>query len=253
MPSVAELTAAYGNFMLAPRHGPNVCDVCFNLTNGYARCYACSRTPQCLDVVAPISYSVAHEQLHHVLAAYKRLQGRVAEQLGIELAAVLWRYLAAHEGCLAGAVGLERFPLATTVAAGTAERDATQPLRRVIGLIEPLRDRYVRLLQRTDSKVLPRQFDRCRFACREPLNGDPVLLIDDTWTSGASAQSAAAALKTAGAGAVVAVVIGRHLNRPWRANHARLGQLPMPFDWSCCARCDPARVSDSRRRAAPTL
>ena len=65
MPSVAELSAPYSNFMLAPRHGPGVCDVCFNLTEGYARCYACSRTPQWLDGVAPISYSVAHEQLHH--------------------------------------------------------------------------------------------------------------------------------------------------------------------------------------------
>ena len=42
--------------------------------------------------------------------------------------------------------------------------------------------------------------------------GADVLLVDDTWVSGASAQSAAAALKAAGARRVALVVIGRHLD-----------------------------------------
>ncbi len=67
MPTVAELTAVYGNFMLNPRRGPNVCGVCFNFTDGYDRCYACSHGELWLDAVCPISYSVAHEQLHRAL------------------------------------------------------------------------------------------------------------------------------------------------------------------------------------------
>jgi adenine/guanine phosphoribosyltransferase-like PRPP-binding protein len=39
-----------------------------------------------------------------------------------------------------------------------------------------------------------------------------VLLVDDTWVSGGSAQSAAAALKLAGARRVALVVIGRHVD-----------------------------------------
>jgi orotate phosphoribosyltransferase len=39
-----------------------------------------------------------------------------------------------------------------------------------------------------------------------------VLLIDDTWVSGASAQSAAAALKAGGARRVALVVLGRHVD-----------------------------------------
>jgi orotate phosphoribosyltransferase len=42
--------------------------------------------------------------------------------------------------------------------------------------------------------------------------GAGVLLIDDTWVSGASAQSAAAALKAAGARRVALVVLGRHVD-----------------------------------------
>ena len=72
MPTVAELTEPYGNFMLGPVRGPGVCEVCLTFTDGYPRCYTCARTPRALDVLAPISYSVAAGQLHHVLAAYKR-------------------------------------------------------------------------------------------------------------------------------------------------------------------------------------
>jgi orotate phosphoribosyltransferase len=38
-----------------------------------------------------------------------------------------------------------------------------------------------------------------------------VLLLDDTWTTGASAQSAAMALRRAGAASVATVVLGRHV------------------------------------------
>ena len=42
--------------------------------------------------------------------------------------------------------------------------------------------------------------------------GMDVLVVDDTWVSGGSAQSAAVALKLAGAGRVAIIVLGRHVN-----------------------------------------
>ncbi|GAA1922385.1 hypothetical protein GCM10009716_33650 [Streptomyces sodiiphilus] len=68
------------------------------------------------------------------------------------------------------------------------------------------------------------------------LRGENVLLIDDTWTTGHHAQSAAAALKSAGAGSVAIVVLGRHLNRTfgdteWLVEQARLRS----FSWDACA------------------
>lgn len=44
------------------------------------------------------------------------------------------------------------------------------------------------------------------------VGGADVLVVDDTWVSGGSAQSAAAALKLAGAHRVAIVVLGRHIN-----------------------------------------
>src|SRR6202035_4261528 len=101
----------YENFLLGPRPDDGVCVTCFNFTDGYQRCYACTRSEEWLDAVAPISYSPGHEQLHHVLAGYKRLSGGVARRWAAELAALLWRYLAEHEGCVAQAAGVDAFQI----------------------------------------------------------------------------------------------------------------------------------------------
>ncbi|HTP18961.1 MAG TPA: hypothetical protein VMJ65_05115 [Solirubrobacteraceae bacterium] len=250
MPSVRELSALYENVMLGPRRGSSVCGTCFNFTDGYARCFACDHGRLVLDAVAPISYSVAREQLHHALASYKRLDGDVARRLGASLAAILWRFIAEHERCLARAAGTDQFELVTTVPSGNQIRDERHPLRWIVGeLVGPTRDRHERLLRRSDAEVRPRTFSPDKFVATEPLKGRSVLLIDDTWTTGTSAQSAAAALRAAGAGTTAAVVIGRHLNREWHENDKRIRGIARPFDWSMCALCaEPTRSELSSGR-----
>jgi predicted amidophosphoribosyltransferase len=235
MPTVAVLSAPYGNFLLAPRRGPGVCEVCFDLTGGPPRCHHCARPDRAIATVTPISYSVAHEQLHHALAGYKRPPADVAQRFQLELAAVLWRHLERHEACLARAAGVARFPFVTTVPSSHAERDRTHPLRRIAGeLCGATRDRHRRLLSRTDAPATPRAVRADKFAA-QPLGGEPILLIDDTWTTGANARSAAAALTAAGAGAIAVLVIGRHLHRDYGDNRRRLAQLATPFNWETCA------------------
>jgi predicted amidophosphoribosyltransferase len=238
MPSVGELSALYENFMLNPRPGPEVCAACFNFTRGFERCYACAHIEQHLDALVPISYSVAQEQLHRALAGYKRLSGDVARRLTVELAAVLWRFVAEHERCVAQAADTNGFELVTTVPSSDSERDENHPLREIVGeLVGPTRDRHQRLLRRSGQPVPERTFDADKYETTRALEGQSILLIDDTWTTGVNAHSAAAALKQAGAGKVAAVVIGRHLNREWHANDRRLRGITRPFDWSRCALC----------------
>ena len=249
MPSVRELSALYENVMLGPRRGPSVCTTCFNFTDGYSRCYACDHGQSVLDAVVPISYSVAREQLHHALASYKRLDGDVARRLGAILAAILWRFLSEHEACVAGAANAKRFDLVTTVPSGDRARDERHPLRRIVGdLVGPTRDRHRRLLRRAQTEVPPRAFDATKFEVTgHEMRGQSILLIDDTWTTGASAQSAAAALKAAGAGPIAALVIGRHLNREWHQNDRRLRGIAQPFEWADCALCAEPLAPPRRR------
>lgn len=238
MAGVVELSDPYANFLLAPRRGDGVCRRCFNLTDGYDLCFACEHGGDSIDVVAPISYSVAGEQLHHALAGYKRLPAGWARTLTRQLAAVLWRHLGQHERCLARAAGVERFTWVTVVPSGAASRQPPHPLQEIVArLVEPTRERYAPLLRRTAHPVPPHSFSPDRFTAATDLAGEPVLLIDDTWTTGASAQSAAATLKKAGSGPIAVVVIGRHLNRGWGENDRRLRALSTPYDWSRCVCC----------------
>ncbi|MDQ6816356.1 MAG: hypothetical protein M3018_02980 [Actinomycetota bacterium] len=240
MPTVHELSAPYENYMLAPRAGPDVCRICLTFTDGFETCFACARREEraelYADAVAPISYSVAGEQLHHELANYKRLSGDVARRLTAQLAAVLWRFLDIHERCVAAAANTGEFKIVTAVPSGDRERDEGHPLRRIIGqLVSPTRDRHERLLRRSDLHAESREFSPDRYIASRQLDGEPVLLIDDTWTTGANAQSAAATLKAAGSGGVGVVVIGRHIKRDWHDNDRRLRALPRPFSWDHCA------------------
>lgn len=248
MAAVSDLSDPYANFMVGPRPGAGVCTACFNFTRGYERCYSCARGELRLATVVPISYSIGGEQLHRALMGYKRLDGEVARRLMVGLAAVLWRFLAAHERCVAAAAGVDAFELVTTVPSGEQERDAAHPLRRVVGkLVGPTRQRYRPLLGRSSLAVRPREVNAGKFEPRCPLHGETVLLIDDTWTTGASARSAAATLEHAGAACVAAVVIGRHINRGWHENDRRLRALAPTFDWSLCAVCDRAEARDGAR------
>ena len=248
MPTVGELSSLYENVLLGPRRGPDVCGTCFNFTAGYDRCYGCAHCHPVLNAVVPISYSVGREQLHHALASYKRLDGEVARRLGAILAAILWRFMTAHEACITKAAGTKGFDLVTTVPSGDRSRDDRHPLRWIVGdLVAPTRQRHRRLLRRTETETPGRTFHPGKFEATAELQGHSILLIDDTWTTGSSAQSAAAALKQAGAGPVAAVVIGRHLNREWHENDRRIRGIARPFDWVRCALCaEPVAPTLSR-------
>ena len=77
------------------------------------------------------------------------------------------------------------------------------------------------------------QFDVDRFTVTEParVHGARVLLVEDTWVSGANAQSAAAALHAAGASWVTVLTVARMLNeRDERGEYlrSRYRELPSP-------------------------
>ena len=76
-------------------------------------------------------------------------------------------------------------------------------------MVPQLREQYEPLLQRGASEITHTVARDDGFAALRRLNGERVLLVDDTFTSGARAQSAASALNNAGAQVVAIVPIGR--------------------------------------------
>lgn len=225
--------------LLAPRPGLGVCQICFNLIGSECtHCRACRTGENHLDALAAISYSVSGSELHRKIEAYKRHAEPFVRDAVRDLAVILERFLSAHELCVGGR---ERFHLVTTVPSSDPRRDQHNQLRRIVaGLVPAVSSRHQRLLLPTGIAVKARSFNRARYQAVASLSGQRVLLIDDMWTTGASAQSAAAVLRDAGASYVAAAVIGRHLNRGYRDNQARLADLEGGFSWARCVLCQEA-------------
>jgi hypothetical protein len=185
---------------------------------GFARCYQCDLAhARCAgllaDVVAPVAYAVKGGRLADDLWRYKS-SAAGATEAGARLAAMLARFLREHSDQVWRAAGMIAGPgLAAVVPSGQG-RPGAHPLAGIVAScvdvpIVPL-------------STAPGAAARARgladgvaagwLTVGAAVAGADVLLIDDTWVSGASAQSAAAALKAAGARRVALVVIGRHVD-----------------------------------------
>jgi hypothetical protein len=62
------------------------------------------------------------------------------------------------------------------------------------------------------NSLLMRSSDKFALAPAARLDGQHVLILDDVWTTGSTAQSAALAVRRAGAAAISIMVVGRWLN-----------------------------------------
>lgn len=71
-------------------------------------------------------------------------------------------------------------------------------------------------------------------ASRPAVEGRHVLLVDDTWTSGASIQSAAAAIKAAGAASVTGLVVDRWLSAHYADHEKLMKTLTRQYDPMVC-------------------
>src|SRR5262249_21364588 len=148
------------------------------------------------DVVVPVAYAIKGGPLAKLLWQYKsggRRPGEdVADAAGAVLRALLLVFLRDHGSCVSRAAGMTGMSGPTHVAAvPTARgRPGSHPLR---ALVAPyLRSPWAELTTRSRDEGT-RDLDPGRFAAIA-VPGASVLLLDDTWTTGASAQSAAMAL-----------------------------------------------------------
>ncbi|MFJ4832339.1 hypothetical protein ACIP79_20915 [Streptomyces sp. NPDC088747] len=242
MTTVVGLSARYANFLIHPLPpGPGVCQVCRGPSGvGYPTCWQCGEAGKILgtgvaDAVVPVSLALKGEQYANELWRYKNTVGPQQQHFRMGLAAVLWRFLAAHEACIADHCAVPGFDVVTIVPSTSGR--TTHPLRTMAAdIIGPTRERHRDLLTpASGASALGRTASPARYTS-SALWGENVLLIDDTWTTGHHAQSAATALRAAGAGSVAVVVLGRHLNTSYgeTATHVQQARLRR-FSWGSCA------------------
>jgi len=182
----------------------------------FARCYQCELALRqagrlLADVVAPIGYAVRGGPLADDLRVYKSDWAAAAEAAAAaeRLRELFAAFLAGHGESVWSAAGMSAGPTAVAVVPSGQGRPGEHPLagivRSCVGL-PPVR------LAVEPKQGHGRGVDPDWLRVGDPVSGADVLLVDDTWVSGGSAQSTAAALKLAGAGHVAVVVLGRHVN-----------------------------------------
>lgn len=196
------------------------CATCFGPAGpGHRRCYQCEQhwtlaAGQLADVVVPIAYAVRGGPLAVDLWRYKNsgytAAGAARDMARDRLRTMLLGFLRDHGGCVWRAAGMSHGPDLWAVVPTGRGRGSEHPLTAIAA--PHLRPPRVAFAARSGQADRGRDLDPEWLGVRTPVRGRSVLLLEDTWVTGSSAQSAAVALKLAGAGRVAVVVLGRHLD-----------------------------------------
>jgi len=191
-----------------------ICRTCSGpAPDGFARCYQCdlarSQAGNLLaDVVVPLGYAVRGDALAEDLRRYKSDRAEAGESAA-RLTDMLGGFLRDGADSVWQAAGMPAGPSAVAVVPSGQGRPGPHPLTAIVGSCTDL---PLVLLSVDPGVTHVRGVTLGWLRVDGPVAGADVLVIDDTWVSGGSAQSAAAALKLAGAKRVAIVVLGRHLN-----------------------------------------
>jgi hypothetical protein len=189
-----------------------------------------------LALVLPISLCPLPGPLYSVLMGYKEAPlAEVRRGHGATVDRVFSQFLWAHRRCvsrlLVGPVGLV-LPVPSSSRPGPPPLDRIEGLGRHAVAAVTVRTRKdpplwcPSVLERTGQPVGHMAAHPAAFAvppwAAPVVSHTRVLLLDDTYVSGARAQSAAAALRLAGARRVLIVPMGRVIRPDMLTEHARL-------------------------------
>ncbi|MGH9089341.1 MAG: hypothetical protein ACRDYZ_14735 [Acidimicrobiales bacterium] len=222
MRSVEEVIAArlISSCLAVAPAGPAVCQTCRAGTT--ARSPTCAT---CRDVgrqlghplvpVTPISLVTKDNSLYRALRQYKSGEPSVARNQARSLGALLALFLRRHLACVTPG-GIDTV---LVVPSEEPNRPPPHPLLRVLDSVGDLPPASP-LLRAAPGTLGHRAATPTGYVCEEPVEGRRVLLMDDTYTTGAHLQSAAHALAAGGALTVHPLVIGRYIQPNWPASQS---------------------------------
>ncbi|MEV0275064.1 hypothetical protein AB0I22_01570 [Streptomyces sp. NPDC050610] len=234
------------HFLAPVRAARGICAVCAGpLADGGALCSACAahrRQAQELgaetaDRAVFVAYSVAGSQSDWDMHRYKAASPGPANPSWMRTAGLAAHFGVMHRACLdAGRFG----PVdAFAVVPSLGGRPTPHPLETLAAYLLP-RLPAVALSaaagDRGDSDQR-RVFQHDFFAVsdHEAVCGRHIVLVDDTWVTGSHLQSAAAALRQAGAVRVTGLILARRLRPDWGTNADFISErLVRPYDVAVC-------------------
>lgn len=211
------LVAEVGGYLRNVVREPHVtCAVCATpIKPAFDLCLRCWRDQQefgdnLADLVVPIWYGIRGRQSGYLMHSYKDLEAPAKHNKTL-LSVLLLAALDFHGSCIERQLGHDVDAWAFVPSLRT-DRTGEHPLHVVVkraGLTLP----EVELLtnERADPGQRVTSADRFALAANSHVRGRHVLLIEDTWTSGGNAQSAALTLRREGAASVTIVALARWL------------------------------------------
>lgn len=204
---------AYGGGYLrnARWSSQSTCDYCAGVPGNpdFDRCYQCAQiysySADTSDLRGFVFYGWDGGQSATVMYGYK---ARVPNRQAYRVVNVMLFYaLHEHMKCAADQYGVQPSMWATVPS--LKQRGHPQALHTMAAGL--LRNMPEANMQASATVQSPRDFRPENFAVTSAVSGQHVLLLDDTWVSGGHAESAAAALKRAGAARVTILVLARWL------------------------------------------
>jgi hypothetical protein len=214
------------------RQGGVTCAICSApVQGGFRICFPCNRIARAAasvaDRVATLVYAVEPDsQTYRVVRNYKAQ--RPGPDLRFVVSALLAIGLRAHTGCLGrlGGVPIDGWTVVPSTRGRTVLRDLVAAVST-----KPELEIEVRFAgQQRGREFAPEQWH-----VPSEINRDHVLVIDDSWVTGAHAQSVAGALKSAGAKQVSMLAVARVLRADWEANKDLVARLKGgTFNWKRC-------------------
>lgn len=233
-----------GGFFHNARHEVGAtCIVCACPTQN-TRCWRCAPHDaefgtQLADRVLILAYArgkaPSRHQSEHTLYAYKATTPSLKSLNDLKLMVMAATRL--HSGCVARIAG--RPWSAVTFVPSARRPGATHPvaqLARAVSRHTPSQRFLLDLgpsIAAEGRTVLADRF-QVPSTASGLVRGSHALIVDDTWTSGSKAQSAALAVRQAGADIVTVLCVARWCRHDWPDHRALLDQCTIPYDAAVC-------------------
>lgn len=221
-----------------PKDAPDVCPLCRSGRTRQDRlCFSCERTSaQVLypcELVLPISYYTTPSALRDRMHDYKEHPDpAVREDQSHSVAAILARYLVEHHDALIARFGAWD----EVVAVPSTHHDNRPALQTAIEANFPdALGPFTRPIEHGPGAMTFNQASPTGFIpiAGSAISGRRMLLVDDTYTTGARLQSAHHGLVAAGSTVVAAIVVTRKIKPDPRYGSDRLWerQTAVPFNF----------------------
>lgn len=237
-PAAAPISFRVGDeqvaLVLPPGASEGVCVWCHGLlADRLDLCFNCDENSRALDGVVqpiiPISLYAKPSPLRDWLTFYKD-DGDVAADPSARgaIGTVLERFFLENKAWVAG-LGADG-----VIVVPSTLRPPPHPLAVLVRERGSLPFEVLNGLSRTTANLGHNQPNMDAFAASDDLHGKKILLLDDVYTSGARAQSAAYALRRVGAEIVALCIIGRRYNPGYSEQSSAVfrRQSAEPFNWA---------------------